>query len=104
MQNPVGAVFIFLPTPILEVVGYAIRNASLNNPDNNGLYMANMIIIAISPIYLTAVNFIVFGSLIPFVGEAFSRWKSGVLLCVAIILLPQVTHLQTRGRRPKESQ
>jgi len=97
MQNPVGAVFIFLPTPILEVVGYAIRNASLNNPDDNGLYMANMIIIAISPIYLTAVNFIVFGALIPFVGEAFSRWKSGVLLFLAIVLLPQVTHLQTRG-------
>jgi hypothetical protein len=97
MQNPVGAFFIFLPTPLLEVVGYGIRNASLNSPENNGLYMANMIIIGISPIYLTAVNFIVFGALIPFVGEAFSTWKSGALVCVATILLPQVTHLQTRG-------
>jgi RTA1 like protein len=102
MQNPVGAFFIFLPTPLLEVVGYGIRNASLNSPDNNGLYMANMIIIGISPIYLTAVNFIVFGALIPFVGEVFSSWKSGALVCVATVLLPQVTHLQTRGRRPRE--
>jgi hypothetical protein len=89
-------------TPILEVAGFAIRLASILNPSNTGLYLANMIILGLGPLYLTAVNWFVFPALVMHVGPRYSFIKPWLFVLQAVILLISCIHLTARGsRRPQ---
>jgi asparagine N-glycosylation enzyme membrane subunit Stt3 len=99
--NIIGASFLFLGTPLLEIVGFGIRLPSLNNPNNLAFFMANQIILGFGPLYLTAVNYIVFSSLVFSVGERFSAWRCKTMLVLTIVFICQLLHLEIRGNALK---
>lgn len=95
--NCIGVTFLFMGTPILEVAGFAVRLASVLSPSNKGLYLANMIILGLGPLYLTAVNWFVFPALIMHVGTRYSYIKPWTFQILVIILLVSCIQLNTRG-------
>jgi hypothetical protein len=95
--NPIGATILFLGAPILEFIGFALRIPSVLAPSNPGLYLANMIILGLGPLYLTAVNLFTFPALVVYAGPRHSVWKPWIIAFEAIIFLIQCIHLQTRG-------
>src|ERR1700736_2608112 len=100
VTSPVGIIFVFFGTPILEIVGFGIRIASLNMPNNNGLFLANNIFLGLGPLYLTAVNYIVFASLIVYTGQNYSVVRAKTILVTALIVMITCVHLQIRGSQP----
>jgi len=95
--NPIGATFLFMGTPILELVGFAVRLSSVLDPSNSGLYLANMIILGLGPLYLTAINWFIFPALTVYVGRRYSVLKPWVFALQSCILLVSIIHLNTRG-------
>lgn len=95
--NPVVATFLFMGTPILELVGFAVRLSSVLHPFNLWLYLANMVILTLGPLYLTAINWFVFSALVVHVGPRYSVLKPWVFATQACILLVSCIHLSARG-------
>ena len=95
--NPIGVAFLFLGTPILELVGYTLRLPSVLEPSNPGLYLANMIIIGLGPLYLAAVSWFVFPALLIFAGIRYAVVRPRIIAVQACILLVSCIQLQVRG-------
>lgn len=95
--NPIVAIFFFMGTPILELAGFVVRLPSVLDPSNSGLYLANMIILSLSPLYLTAVNWFVFPAFIVHVGRRYSVWKPRIFAVQACVLLISCIQLTARG-------
>lgn len=95
--NPVVATFLFMGTPILELVGFAVRLSSVLDHFNLWLYLANVMILSLGPLYLTAINWFVFSALVVHVGPRYSVLKPWVFATQACILLVSCIYLSTRG-------
>lgn len=95
--NPIIAIFLFMGTPILELAGFVVRLPSVLDPSNWGLYLANMIILSLGPLYLTAINWFVFPALIVHVGRRYSMWKPRLFAVQAGVLLISCIQLTARG-------
>jgi len=95
--NPVSAFLLFLGTPILSLAGYAIRIPSVANVSDNGLYLANMLVIALAPIYLSTVTWIVFAALVQYVGPQYSIVRPHLLVVPVFLLLIAALQLEVRG-------
>lgn len=95
--NPIGCAFLFLGTPILEAVGFGIRVPSLLSPSNEGLYLGNMIILGLGPLYFAAVNWFVLCALIVWAGLQYSIIKPRVLVILTFIFLISIIQLNVRG-------
>lgn len=96
-RNPIVVAFLFLGTPVIELVGFCLRLPSVYDVSNPGLYLANMIILGLGPLYLVAINWLTFPALIVHVGPKYSIIKSWVIGLQACILLVSCTQLQARG-------
>ena len=102
MKNPFGVVILYLPAPIIEAVGFAVRIFAAANPDNNGLFVANMTLLGTAPLFLTMTSWFLFPALSSYAGLEYSgmRFKPRYMVCPAIILLISVFHLNIRGMQP----
>src|SRR5271169_1207877 len=92
--NPVGAFFLFLGTPILSCTGYAIRFPSVLNLSNDALYLANMIFIALAPIYLITVTWLVFAALVQYAGPQHSVLRPHALVVLVFLVLIATLQLE----------
>jgi len=99
--NPVGVYFLFLGTPVLSCVGYAVRVPSVLNLWSDALYLANMIIIALAPIYLITTTWLVFAALIQYVGLRYSVVHPKVIVIPVFLLLIATLQLEIRGILPQ---
>jgi RTA1 like protein len=95
--NRIGATLLFMGTPILEFAGFVVRIVSVEMLSNKGLYLANMIILNLGPLYLTAVSWFVFPALIMHVGPRYSLVRPKSIQVLAIVLLCSCIHLTARG-------
>ena len=95
--NPIGCAFLFLGTPIIELAGFAVRLPSVLAPFNDGLYLANMIILAIGPLYLAAVNWIVFPALMVWTGPRYFIIRPHRLIVLIWTLLISCIQLTISG-------
>jgi len=95
--NPVSVYFLFLGTPILSCVGYAVRVPSVLNVWSTPLYLANMIIIALAPIYLITVTWLVFAALVQYAGHEYSVLRPRVIVVPVFLMLIAVLQLEIRG-------
>jgi RTA1 like protein len=96
-RNPVFVSFLFLGTPVIELVGFYLRLPSVRDPSNPGLYLANMIIPVIGSLYLVAINWLTFPALIFHAGPKYSIMKLRSIVVRACIFLIACIHLQIRG-------
>ena len=101
-SNSIGLTFLFMGTPILELVGFAVRLASVLDPSNSGLYLAHMIILGLGPLYLTAINCLIFPALIVFVGGRYSVLRPSLFVALSYILLVSIIHLNSRGNPERD--
>lgn len=95
--NPVGVYFLFLGTLILSVSGYATRVPSVLNLWSNPLYMANMILIALAPVYLSTVTWLVFAALVQYAGPQYWIVRPHALVVPVFLLLIATLQLEIRG-------
>lgn len=95
--NRVGVYFLFLGTSILSVSGYATRVPSVLNLWSNPLYMANMILIALAPIYLATVTWSVFAALVQYAGPQYSVIRPHAIVVSVFLLLIATLQLEIRG-------
>jgi len=95
--NPIGVCFLFLGTPLLQFAGYTIRIPSVLSPSSSGLYLANMILIGLGPLYCSITNLLVFAALVTYAGLQYSPWKPWVIVSQTIVWHIQCIQLQARG-------
>jgi amino acid transporter len=102
MKNPIGVVFFYLPAPIIEAVGFLVRIFAAANPDNNGLFIANMTLLGTAPLFLTMTSWVLFPVLSFHAGLEYSgkKFKPRRMLGPAIVVLISVFHLNIRGMQP----
>ena len=102
IKNPVGVAFLYFPAPIIEMVGFLVRIFAAANPDNNGLFVANMTLLGTAPLFLTMTSWILFPVLSFHAGLEYSgkKFKPRKMLGPAIIFLISVFHLNIRGMQP----
>jgi len=95
--NPIRCAFIFFGAPILSFIGYTLRIPSVIDSSSNGLYLANMIIIGIAPLWLAIATWIVFPALVVYAGPQYSMWRPWVIALTVNILIISCAQLQIRG-------
>lgn len=95
--NPIGVCFLFLGTPILEFAGYVLRMPSILSVSSSGLYLANMLVIGLGPIYNCIIILFVFSALVVFAGIHYSASPPWAITSQTIVLMITITHLQIRG-------
>ena len=103
IKNPIGVVFLFLPAPIIEAVGFAVRIAAAKNRTNHGLFIGNMVLLGTAPMFLTTASWFVFPALTYHAGAEYSWMRPRVMAVQACIWLIAALHLNIRGIQNRRS-
>jgi len=96
-KNSIGVVFLLMPAPIIEAVGFAVRVAAAKNATNHGLFIGNMVLLGTAPMFLTIASWFVFPALIYHAGAEYSWMRPRVMGVQACVWLIVALHLNFRG-------
>lgn len=100
IKNPVGVVILFMPAPIIEAVGFMVRIFAVSNPNNSGLFIANMVLLGTAPVFLTAASWYLFPALVFHAGAEYSWMKPRYMAVQSVIWVVTAFHLNIRGMQP----